>query len=258
MNKPADAFGLDGVRTYDEATAFLAGIECEMESVIPGQEFTGFKATEDGSLRNRGMEYISRPFTVPKLLGYFSDMQASIQFVDKKEAFSPRTSTHVHINCRSLSLEQIRNLMLIYALFEEYFFLMVEPVRRTNIHCVPLTDTHLPCLYHKDIKSLINKWHKYTALNLLPLTRQGTVEFRHLQGTGDAAVLSEWLTTLQNLWTISQKEMLTPEMLLDSRKLRELWEQVFAASPRVLSNGVLFDSLIKSSLVDVKLSFIQG
>lgn len=255
MAKPVEAFGLDGVKTYDEATVFLAGIECEIESVLEGQAFPGFTATSDGSLRNHGIEFISKPFTVPQLLKHFENLHANIKFFDRSVAFSPRTSTHVHINCRSLSLEQVKNLLLLYALYEEFFFSIVSPVRRGNIHCVPLTDTHLPSVYGRDTKSLIANWHKYTALNLLPLGKQGTVEFRHLQGTGSGAELREWLLTLQNLWRTCQEDILTREVLLDRKQLFALWQKIFCDSPKARAQAPLFDGMIKNSLIDVKLSF---
>jgi len=236
---------------------FTAGVECEIESVSNGGEgFKGFEATEDGSLRNHGVEFISVPLGKTELLDCFDNLHAEIEFFDKKDAFSPRTSTHVHINCRSLEASQVKTLILLYALYEDFFFAMCEPGRRDNIHCVPLTETYLTALYGKDLKLLVERWHKYTALNILPLKNLGTVEFRHLQGTGDSALLAEWLTTLENLWTMCQRESLSIETLSDEDTLKSWWYKLFGHSSRVMSLSPSFNNIIANSLLDVKFAFV--
>jgi len=190
------------------------------------------------------------------LLASFKNLHASIQYHEKSEAFSPRTSTHVHINCRTLDSEEARQLVLFYALFEEFFFAMVDKSRRANIHCVPLTETFLPQIYRYDLTRYIKNWHKYTALNVIPLLKQGSIEFRHLQGTNDAQLLSEWLTTLDNLWQICQREELTTETLADTAKLKQYWKTLFGHSPRVMALEPAFNNVIQNSLIDVKFAFV--
>lgn len=46
-------------------------------------------------------------------------------------------------------------------------------------------------------------WQKYTALNLLPITKYGTVEFRHMHGTNDFDKLCTWINSLSNLISVS-------------------------------------------------------
>lgn len=242
---------------YSTFNAFLAGIECEVESVrgLEGN-VDSFIATNDGSLRNHGIEYISLPMTRDNLIPEFKKLHASMQHYNRDEAFSPRTSTHVHINCRTLTTEQLKNLMLFYALFEEVFFSMVDADRRHNIHCVPLTETYLPINYRKDIIAVVKNWHKYTAFNMLPIIKQGTVEFRHLQGTRDAGLLDEWLTCLQNLWEICQAETITAQNIVDERQIRQWFRDIFAHSPRVMALEPAVPHMIRNSLLDVKFALI--
>lgn len=250
----AESFELN-TSALNAAQCFIAGVECEIESVRSQHDFPHFHATQDGSLRNNGIEFISVPLPKVELLTSFNNLHASIEFYERDIAFSPRTSTHVHINCRSLSTEQVKTLVLLYALYEEFFFAMTSPDRRTNIHCVPLTETYLPVHYHRSINHLVQRWHKYTALNILPLAKLGTVEFRHLQGTGDINLFSEWVNTLETLWKMCQRYVITDDFLLDPKRLKDLWKELFQQSPRVLALDPAFEQVIGNSLLDVKLAF---
>jgi len=238
----------------NNVTAFVAGLECEIESVASRVSDEMFTATEDGSLRNHGCEFISAPSQKEPLLTGFKDLHARLEFYDRTEAFSARTSTHVHVNCRPLQDHQVKNLMLLYALFEEFFFAMVSADRRSNIHCVPLGETFLSANYRHDLTYQMARWHKYTALNLLPLGKLGTVEFRHLQGTGDANLVEEWLTTLENLWKLAQKVEISTTTVGNELLVKDWFYTIFGHSKRVMALEPCIKDMIKNSLIDVKLS----
>lgn len=240
----------------NQARNFVAGIECEIESVNSRHDLAGFRATEDGSLRNHGIEFISQPLEKNSLMYAFKDLHARIVYDEPSEAFSPRTSTHVHINCRNLSEENAKQLVLFYALFEEYFFAMVDKDRRHNIHCVPLTETFLPSIYKYPLLKGMTQWHKYTALNILPLAKQGSIEFRHLQGTNDANLLDEWLTTLDNLWHMCQREEVNPISLNNPSMIKQWWQTLFGHSPRIMALEPTLPSMTRNSLLDVKFAFV--
>lgn len=251
----AHMFGLDPSH-LNSAREFYAGVECEIESVKEQDEFEGFSCTEDGSLRNHGVEYISIPLERDKLVQCFTDLHATIEFYNPEEAFSSRTSTHVHINCRALEPEQTKTLVLLYALYEDFFFAMVEQNRRGNIHCVPLTETHLPGNYAMPIEKLCGRWHKYTALNILPLQKLGTVEFRHLQGTNDVVLFGEWLMLLENLWKLAQQTTITVEALTNEAVLKSWWKELFGHSKKIMALEPAFSNTIANNLLDVKFAFI--
>ena len=245
-------YGLSINTTLDKTTQFFAGMECEIESLVTNKDIGAFTCTEDGSLRNHGYEYISQPLTRPELIEEFIALHQKLKFYDKADAFSPRTSTHVHINCRSLDFDTIRNLILMYAVYEEVFFAMVNRDRRENIHCVPLTETLLNQRYKASLEYLVSGWHKYTALNILPLAKLGTVEFRHLQGTNDAELVAEWLQVLENIWVYSQVVQITPEFLCDKVQIHALFGRLFGHSRRIMGIEAGLDQLIARSVIDVK------
>ena len=255
MTQITEFFGLKP-NEFDKATSFIAGMECEIESVRSKHEFEGFMVTTDNSLRNEGVEFISIPLQAPELLRCFKKLHAQIEYYDKYTAFSPRTSTHVHINCRSLSVEQTKQVVMFYALFEEFFFAFVDPSRRSNIHCVPLTETFLPQVYKHPINAMVDHWHKYTALNIIPLTKYGTIEFRHLQGTDDEQLVQQWLSCLENLWSLAQKDVISAHALTDESRLKQWWSYIFRDCPQILALEPTFHNVIRNNLMDVKLSLI--
>ena len=234
------------------------GIECEIESIYNYNKLqtTLWNPTNDGSLRNNGMEFISVPLSIDDAPTAFKNLHASLQFREKADAFSPRTSTHVHVNVLDFTPAQVRTFTLLYALFEECFFGMVDINRRHNIHCVPLTETYLPQLYHRNLDSLIHNWHKYTAFNLLPVAAQGTVEFRHLQGTDDVQLLQEWLGSINRLWRIAKAAVLNKETLTDVHI--NAWFDTIFGGTRMAFHKPSLAFLTRNTLVDVKLSTIGG
>lgn len=245
-------------KALNNLNVFVAGIECEIESVrdVSKEVTADFVIEHDGSLRNNGKEFISIPMEKDSLLTAFKNLHAKIVYFDKTDAFSPRTSTHVHVNVRPFEAPSLRNLLLFYALYEEFFFSMVDSVRRDNIHCVPLTETHMPTLYKQDWMIQSKRWHKYTAFNMLPIQKQGTVEFRHLQGTEDADLLNRWLSTLNNLWSLAQTEGVTKDTIMDTDLHKHWFRTIFADAPEVLMLEPAMPNLIRNTLIDVKMAFV--
>jgi hypothetical protein len=263
MTTVAEKYGMtfvsDVLRQQD---VFIAGVECEIEAVANPLNFKGFTVTQDGSLRNKhapkghGHEFISFPLVKEDLFYAFDSLHQQLKYYEGEDPFSARTSTHVHVNVLHLSLEQVKQLLLLYALFEEFFFAMVNPDRRDNIHCVPLTDTTLPARYHKPLHYLIDEWHKYTAFNMIPVRKYGSIEFRHLHGTNDGKLFREWINTLENLWKLAQTEPLYRNTLVSEDKLFEWFDSIFVDSPRIKALRPSMMDVIKNNLIDVKLGIL--
>lgn len=236
---------------------FIAGVECEIEGVKNVDSYRAFSITKDGSLRGHGYEFISLPMPKGTLISEFVKLQDWLTFYPDEDPFSVRTSTHVHVNCMNLELSEVRNIILLYALFEEFFFKVVKPVRRDNIHCVPLSETFLAKHYNRELPHLIEVWHKYTALNLKRLTDLGTIEFRHLHGTGDAEEFEQWLNILNNLWNLGQRVTIDATSLNDEATLLSWFDTIFAQCPSILMMRPSVIDVIKNGLIDVKFSTIQ-
>jgi predicted small secreted protein len=152
----------------------LIGIEVEVEAAQAAIANLNkvWNMTTDGSLRNNGAEFVSKPIMA-------SDAPITLkhllsQYLQQDCCFSPRTSVHV-------------------ALFQ-----FAGRGRIKNIYCVPLVDTNL-LLGLAGSDNVLRNWSKYTSLNLLPVREQGTVEFRHMHGTFDVTKLCNWIGLITKL-----------------------------------------------------------
>lgn len=246
-----------------EADYFICGTEYEIEDIkgvhIPGYDvgseepywFGELGAVKDGSLRNNGVEFVTRPVGYDRAIELFEVLRDQLSL--GKAPYSARTSTHVHVNVASLSLEQLKHFVLLYALFEPVFFKFAGDQRKHNIHCVPLGHTLLPSQYNRSITSLIDNWSKYSAFNLKPVKTIGTVEFRHLFGTGDAKVYQQWLSMLRNLWEFAYTNghlWLKAKMTAGMSPL-EMLPLVIPSAP-----GEYCAADFADSVIDVKLAFV--
>jgi hypothetical protein len=197
------------------------GIEIEVERVfrtsgvllLEGDESFSeahvWNNVEDGSLRNNGREFVSLPLKGNDILFALDFLETTL----KKEKnciaheFTDRTSVHVHMNVRDLTMEQIKSLILTYIVVEPLLYSFVGGDRSKNIFCVPITDASLTetlnyiltTTEHRRFLSGIGDWLKYTGFNLLPILSYGTVEFRHMLGTCSAKGLGTWINILLSM-----------------------------------------------------------
>jgi len=238
---------------------FVAGAELEIESVEDyNRSFLddhSIVAEEDGSLRNSGKEFLLPPSKKNDLTKLFRAFHSDCVQVGP-EPFTIRTSTHIHVNMMTSTDVQVRNLLLLYAIFEPLAFAYCGENRKQNIHCVPLNMTHMPILYKNGLQVIINKWHKYTAFNLIPLVDKGTIEFRHLYGTSSTVKFEAWLNFIETLWTTAHNmDMFGVEILLDLTFLKEVEKKLL--TPVFVANCAYHpEFVLEDNLLDVKLAFI--
>jgi len=247
-----------------EADEFICGTEYEIEDIhkvllpdfnIGGETpywFGDLGAVKDGSLRNNGMEFVTRPVTFDRALELFDYLHVNLKL--GSEPYTHRTSTHVHVNVASMSMGELKHFVMLYALFEPVFFKYAGTTRQHNIHCVPLSYTLLPKHYASSVNSLVDMWSKYTAFNLKPVKTQGTVEFRHLYGTGDKKVYQQWLTMLKELWEFAHTSK-TTWLLQQLKANMSPTVMLLSVIPSALSLQMT-DADFEDSLVDVKLAFV--
>ena len=215
--KPTDVFGVGKPATKKYAKAvegcvspgLIIGVELETENVNMSGDSAGKTAKPynifvetDGSLRGVAYEFISYPMRTDHCLAALTDFFTATKF--GPENYTDRTSVHVHVNCTDMEMEQISSLALLYTVFEEIIFEFVGAHRDSNIYCIPWNQCrqHLDLInkFLGDSGSVLKRWNKYTALNLIPLSRQGTVEFRQMHGTADMAKLSLWINLIGSLF----------------------------------------------------------
>lgn len=224
MSTISKLFGIEGI----EGTQF--GLELEIEHASPEwrNPFDDIHVEEDGSLRNSGWEFITDPLPLNKtinLLGAFFDNakdqehQRGEYYLEGDVPFhySERTSIHVHTNCTHLTLDQVASILLLYQTVEELLFKWVGNDRDKNIFCVPWSQTVLSydliTHFNSFVKSVSVDRNKYTALNIVPLVSQGTIEWRHMYGTCDMDKITTWLKIIncfyEKVYTTSIDEIET-------------------------------------------------
>lgn len=165
-------------------------------------EKLGYQIASDNSLRGSAYEFISRPMASKHALASLTDFFALTKFNDGN--YSDRCSTHVHVNCQDLTLEQISNVALIYQIVEEILFEFVGHNRDSNLYCIPWNQCRnhhrLVANFLASPRTTLKVWNKYTALNLLPLLMYGTVEFRQMNGTADMTRLTTWINLIGSIF----------------------------------------------------------
>lgn len=198
------------------------GIEVEVENIQALPAFPHFNvfdpiwsAKGDESLRNNGVEYVSAPIKGNNIPLALKALEKYLKEHQPKHEFTDRTSVHVHVNVRKLTFEQLLTYVVTYMLVEESLFGYVAKhagiSRFNNINCVPLIESdfyigldraikaHQQKQYTSVISSFQTGWKKYSALNPLPITNFGTIEFRQMAGTCDALVLITWINLLLSI-----------------------------------------------------------
>jgi hypothetical protein len=149
-----------------------------------------WRPDEDGSLKDSGLELISYP-----LYGTYIDL-ALYELKEFYETcpntdFSHRCSIHVHVNVSTFTKSQLLALIGLYAIYERSLFEFVEQLRRGNSFCYPLVGTDNQFQWHTNTK--------YCAFNWMPIRKQMTVEYRHLEGTKDIKKIRRWVALVTKL-----------------------------------------------------------
>lgn len=237
--------------------AFL-GIEIELEHL---RHFGGsfrdklyqaglWTLTEDGSLRDHGLEFIMQTRGGEPLKGadviraldtFKAVMSEYIGHYDDPPSCSSRTSIHVHVDVRDLDFPSLKKFILLYLVFEKIFFNWSSPDRYCNAYCRS-TEIHYDVLerfaqilemddaaHQKAIRS-ISSGNKYDAMNVLSIRKRGSIEFRMMGGTYDTERILKWVNMLLAMRIAAQDDNLIldefPEHM-SQRGLPNLIDQVF-------------------------------
>lgn len=185
-----------------------------------------WKAMDDGSLRDFGVEYV-----LEKPLSYDSALKALLEFEEvlkdvKFKKKTPSTSVHIHVNMLNEVPLTLANMLAIWTMFENVLLEYCGPSRRTNLFAAPIRVTegirnNFVSMLHqleKGSSSAIS-WGqesvKYAACNIATLNKFGSLEFRPMRGTTDVKEISEWLGIINKIYLYSKRPGLTPPKLLE-------------------------------------------
>lgn len=184
------------------------GLELEVEfnnDVAGFPPVKGWEFHVDPSLRGHALEFTTNgPISIDSL-----DEQLNLLFTEIHKynpvKDTPRTSTHVHVNCTKLIPIQIMNGLIFSWLIEESLLNYCAPHRRSSRFCLSLRNAPLMM---KNITRLVESFefsfmadggqYKYSNIAYHNLSRIGTIEFRGLEGTFDQKRIKEWATLVYN------------------------------------------------------------
>lgn len=192
------------------------GIEIEMEG-YSNKEYKNHHANgspywtehQDQSLRNGIEMVLTQPMmgnTLREAISYF--FRTFTQYIP-----GPRTSIHVHLNMRqdNETLEGLKNMVVLYYILEDAYFIIAGESRKWNGYCNPFEDnpprileafvreTDVDHLYMSLMDSAGTNSNRYYGMNLNALQRFGTIEFRHLPLVTEEGRLIEWVKLLMEL-----------------------------------------------------------
>jgi hypothetical protein len=165
----------------------------------------------DGSLRNGGIEFISKPLA----RAYVPPAVDSLWRYMDEGRFHPSVRTGIHIHCNMMGKTVADTLRVLhhYALVEPQLFDFVGKEREENIYCIPWYRAHdepqavrawLMSRETPDLREYVTTRDrapcKYSALFVEPLRRLGTIEFRHAPTFTERADMLHWWQMVQAVW----------------------------------------------------------
>lgn len=245
--------------------SLLYGVELEIENCNPddprSHRVPGMEYHADGSLRNFGAEFVTQPMKMRELSYVLQQFFMKNNF--NADNYSERCSVHVHCNVGDLTVEQLSTVLLLYQVYERSLFAFVGGERDKNIFCVPWYDTRLThrifSSFDRGILSRLRDWEKYTALNLLPIYTQGTIEFRHMPGTPDVAFILKWCDIIGQMFAYARKNTLSELLntiitLNSSSRYHALTYDVFGEHADMLLMNI--EHHMERGVIDVKYSMM--
>jgi hypothetical protein len=184
----------------------LVGVEHELEGASGRHydaSFDDWKAVSDGSLRGGGIEYVLKePLAGEELV---NSLKILDEYVGKQTNIhkNDRTSTHVHIDARDMTVDQLILFIVLYMVYEQAIFSLCDASRIENNFCIPVRKNggvirRLKSLVNnKDNASILHdladNHYRYASMNLASLQRFGSIEFRMRETLTSAEPLLEWI-----------------------------------------------------------------
>ncbi len=219
----------DFMRSDRKAPDGDIGIEIEVEASgrLPLVDNTWWKTKSEQSLRNGGLEYITRG-ALPVDTLMFRRIEGLTSLVDTKEAQvdkeSHRTSVHIHHNVTNYTPSQLWTSITAYWLLENLLFKACGEEREGNHFCLRLKDAEALILRYvsDELKvtdhpfiTLDTDNVRYSGINLNAINRFGSVELRGMRGTVDPQLIHDWSLLTHSILKNAKNNFKTPESLLD-------------------------------------------
>jgi hypothetical protein len=214
MTSLADISGIyPSTRLYKPSDVFVSptttvGIEIEVEEVTQNLNLNQelWHTTDDGSLRNHGVELVSTPVFGEDIIAALTEAERELVRVNAR--ITSRCGLHIHIDVSGLTTDQLVSMTCALALAEKTLYRYVGVERRDCVFCLPLSDTAQLLPFYNAIKyghdrhtivGAIKKTQKYSGFNILPILTQGSIEFRHHTGTFSTEAIISWINIVMGI-----------------------------------------------------------
>jgi len=142
-----------------------------------------------------------------------------------------RAGIHVHVDVRDLDLHQLANVCILYGMLERIIFEWEGNSRDQSNFCVPWYVCNEAATAVGEVLNAtsrlgegteitqhqfghINRLGKYSALNILPVVRQGSIEFRMMQSTSDVARILEFVNICMTIVKVAKEVEQNPLLVL--------------------------------------------
>ena len=232
LNSAQERYG--EIKTYFSKYRNPIGIELEIENVSAPfrikmeRESIYWKYHEDGSLKVAGAEYVTIPVSGQNIDYAIYEMATLSKGYDNF-SYSVRTSTHVHVNVSFMNWDELGSFVFLSAYLEPLLYTLCEPDRAGNPYCYPIGSISPTEAF------AITEEMKYCGINLAPIRKQMTVEFRQLHGTKDWRLLRRWVQILCKIYyfaktTPSKEVQLSLRDVIRRKDHQALVKRVLGAS----------------------------
>lgn len=256
MNQPLVENALEGTIGLE--------LEIESKSALPTEGHLDFvspktktmwRGVADGSLRGVSREYILSqpcardevPFLVNKLFERFNDLKSKVDN-------SNRCSTHVHINMKGKTVNSATSILALWAMFETPLIAWCGEERVTNHFCLSmqnsgsLFDAWDQYLKNGQFEGMGQDRHglKYMALNILPLWRKGSFEFRCGGAPNDPEKVIAWATFLDKFVEYATNKYPNPQQIagdISERGAVAIFQDICSKTHEDFFNEVVGDDI---------------
>lgn len=203
------------------------GLELEVEAqnlpntgalaaIIAPETRAFWVAKGDGSLRGEAAEYVlSHPANITEAEYLLQGLWEVFARTGTRFNLSNRCSTHVHCNASGKKVNEITSIIALWTTLEELMVNWCGKQRKTNHFAITSKDSSAIIStwlrFLRDGRWDMNDGFKYTALNLLPLRRFGSVEFRAGNAYDRYQPILDWTKFVHSLTRVASTRFANPQ-----------------------------------------------
>lgn len=248
---PSGQIGLE--LEIEAAPGFVLPRDGAIENVRSPDTRANWLSVTDGSLRGEAREYIlSTPVNKNEVRGMVEGLYTRFKEQGVSLNLSNRCSTHVHLNASSWRINNVVSFLAMWAMFEKAFIRYCGEERTTNHFALSFKDSPQVLTAVNRLLKFGDFWDargnspiKYSALNVMPLNKRGSIEIRCGRADPEPEYAIRWATLLASCADFSKTQYHNPAEIgfaLSERGAIDILEQVCATIPGFGSD--LFNDLL--------------